>query len=151
VNLKDLESQGLIEKVKVTERQIWLHLTRAEKDLATAEANLDIDEEWAFTIAYHAMLRAGRALMLLEGYRLKGRDQHKTIVVFCAAILGEQYKQLVNRFNRMRVKRHHFIYEPEKPISKTEAIGSIQSARELVEKIKEVLKAESPQKRLFDD
>jgi len=67
VNLKDLESQGLIEKVKVTERQIWLHLTRAEKDLATAEANLDIDEEWAFTIAYHAMLRAGRALMLSEG------------------------------------------------------------------------------------
>ncbi len=151
MNLKDLEGQGLIERVKVTEHQIRSNLIRAEKDLITAEANLHIDEEWAFTIAYHAMLRAGRALMLSKGYRPKGRDQHKTIVVFCAAILGEQYKQLVNRFNRMRVKRHHFIYEPEKPISKTETLSSIQSARKLVEKIKEVLKAESPQRKLFED
>ncbi len=30
----------MIEKVKVAEHQIWSNLTRAEKDLITAEANL---------------------------------------------------------------------------------------------------------------
>lgn len=125
MGLKKLESQGLIEKVSFNDKQIVSNIKRAEKDLITAKANIEIDEEWAYTISYHAMLRAGRAFMFSSGYRPKGKNQHKTVVDFCAEILGEDFKSLTDRFNRMRVKRHDFIYEPERPIPKTEAVKSL--------------------------
>lgn len=83
--------------------------TRARRDLLTSAANLPIDDEWAYTIAYHAMLRAGRALLI--------------------------------RFNQMRTKRHAFIYEAEKPISRTEAEKSLRSAQEFVDEIANRVKA----------
>src|SRR4030067_3554883 len=106
LSLKRLESQGLIEKINFSDKQIVSNITRARKDLITAKANIKIDEEWAYTISYHAMLRAGRALMFSSGYRPKGKNQHKTVVDFCAEMLGKDFKTLTTRFNRMRVKRH---------------------------------------------
>jgi len=62
MDLKRLETLGLIEKISPDRRQALSHLERARRDLLTSGAILPIDEEWAYTIAYHAMLRAGRAL-----------------------------------------------------------------------------------------
>lgn len=149
MGLKGLESQGLIEKIKFSDKQILSNLKRAGKDLLTAKANLEIDEEWAYTISYHAMLRAGRALMFFMGYRPKGKDQHKTVVDFCADILGEDFKTLTDRFNRMRVKRHDFIYEPERPISQTEAVNSFESAEKFVKEIIDKIQKSHLQKGLF--
>lgn len=64
MSLKLLSSHGLLEKVAVSKKQVTSNVIRAKKDLITAKATITIDEEWAYTIAYHAMLRAGRALML---------------------------------------------------------------------------------------
>ncbi len=47
---------------------------------------------------------------------------------------------LVNKFQRMRRKRHRFIYEIEGVISKTEAKESIDSAKKLIERINEIVK-----------
>lgn len=149
VSLKRLESQGLIEKVKYSEKQILSNINRARKDLTTAKANIEIDEEWAYAISYHAMLRAGRALMFSQGYRPRGKEQHKTVVDFSAEMLGKDFKDLVNRFNRMRIKRHGFIYEPESPISKTEAAKSLESAEKFVQEIMDRIQKAYPQKKLF--
>lgn len=134
MSLKRLEAQGLIEKIIFSDKQIVSNIKRASKDLITAKANIEIDEEWAYTIAYHAMLRAGRALMFSKGYRPKGKDQHKTVVDFCKEILGEDFKNLTERFNRMRIKRHDFIYEPERPIPITEVEKSLESAEKFVKR-----------------
>ena len=149
MTLKRLESQGLIEKVTFSDKQITSNIKRAQKDLITAKATLEIDEEWSYTISYHAMLRAGRALMFSSGYRPKGKNQHKTVVDFCSEILGENFRDLTTRFNRMRVKRHDFIYEPERPIPKTEAIKSLESAGKFVKEIMEKIQKSTPQKKLF--
>lgn len=135
MSLARLESQGLIEKVKYDDKQVQANLLRARRDLLTSRATLKIDEEWAYAIAYHAMLRAGRALMFTSGYRPRGKDQHKTVVEFCAEILGKDFQDLTGRFNRMRAKRHDFIYEPERPIPKTEATQSLESAERFVREI----------------
>lgn len=132
---RELESRGLIEPVQYGPGQIAANLSRAVRDLTTAAATMPLDAEWAYAIAYHAMLRAGRALMFANGWRPKGRDQHKTVVEFCAGILGAEYQRLVLRFNRMRVRRNDFIYEPERPIPHVEATQSLESAREFVERI----------------
>jgi len=149
MSFKRLESQGLIEKIHYSDQQITANITRAGKDLMTAKANVEIDEEWAYTISYHAMLRAGRALMFSMGYRPRGKDQHKTVVDFCAETLGEDFRNLTERFNRMRIKRHDFIYEPERPIPKSEVIKSLESAEKFVKKIIDKIKESNPQRKLF--
>jgi uncharacterized protein (UPF0332 family) len=135
MKLDDLESQGLIERVEPNPENVKKALDRAQRDLKTARATLEIDEEWAYTIAYHAMLRAGRALMVFLEYRPKGKDQHKTVGEFCSRVLGEEYRTLINKFHRMRQKRHRFVYEVESRISRTEAKDSIESAKRLTEGI----------------
>lgn len=149
MSLKRLETRGLIEKVSFSDKQVASNIKRASKDLVTAKANIEIDEEWAYAIAYHAMLRAGRALMFSLGYRPKGKDQHKTVVDFCAEMLGEEFKNLTDRFNRMRIKRHDFIYEPERPIPLTEITKSLESAEKFVKEIKEKIQKANPQRKLF--
>jgi uncharacterized protein (UPF0332 family) len=134
VDLKQLEKQSLIERVTFGSKQVLANLKGARRDLVIAKANLEIDEAWAHTIAYNAMLRAGRALMFSLGYRPKGKDQHKTVVEFCADVLGEEFKTLTTRFNRMRTKRHNFIYD-DQPIPKTEARQSLATAEQFVAEI----------------
>jgi len=63
-----LES-GLIKRQRKSFSQIRNLLSRASKDIKTAEQNLAIDEEAVYTFAYLSMLRTGRAIMLLHGYR----------------------------------------------------------------------------------
>ena len=135
MNLSDLESRGLIERVEPDPDKVKAALQRTERDLNTAKATLDIDEHWAYTISYHAMLRAGRALMLNFEYRPKGKDQHKTVVEFCSRVLGDEYRISISKFHRMRRKRHKFVYDVEGMISKSEAKDSIESARKLTDGI----------------
>ena len=149
MNLKRLEAEGHIEKANFSSGQIKSNLNRAQRDLRTAKANLRIDEEWPYTIAYHAMLRAGRALMFAFGYRPRGKDQHKTVVEFCSESLGQDFQHLTTRFNRMRLKRHDFIYEPERPIPTTEALKSLESAEQFVQEIIQRIQKMNPQKRLI--
>ena len=140
MNLNDLESTGLLERVNPDLGKVKSAIERAQRDLLTAKANLEIDPEWAYAISYHAMLRAGRALMLYFEYRPKGKDQHRTVEEFCSRVLREEYRILINRFHRMRRKRHKFVYEVEVPISKSEARESIDSARKLVAGIYLIMK-----------
>jgi hypothetical protein len=52
-------SKGLIQKQKTSITDVERLLIRSTKDLKTAEANLEIDEGIAYSVAYLAMLRAG--------------------------------------------------------------------------------------------
>jgi len=148
---EELEKKGLVGKIKINYKQIYDYLLRSKKDLSTSRANLNIDEEWAYTIAYHAMLRAGRALMMSFGYKPKGRDQHKTIVQFTRSILGNKFNELIRKFDRMRRKRHDFIYEPDKPIPRQEAEDALTNSEALVEQISSFIKEKDPQKKLGYD
>ena len=139
MNLSDLESGGLIERVEPDLHKVTTALERTERDLRTAKVTLDIDENWAYTISYYAMLRAGRALMLSFEYRPKGKDQHKTVVEFCSRVLGDQYRILISKFHRMRRKTHKFVYDVEGMISKSEAKDSIESARKLTDGISAIV------------
>lgn len=129
---EELIEQGLIGRIKINFKQIYNFLSRSEKDLQTSRTNLSIDQEWSYAIAYHAILRAGRALMMSYGYRPKGKDQHRTVIRFTNIVFGKQFKDLVSQFDRMRRKRHDFIYEPNRPIPKQEAEQAVTDAEALV-------------------
>ncbi len=110
MNYEEFVKNNLIKKIKPDFDQIHHQLERAVQDLETAKANLKIDTTWSLTIAYHAMIRAARALMYAEGYLPTINQTHKTIVEFTKFKLGDGFRELVSKFNRLRRRRHHFIY-----------------------------------------
>ena len=127
-----LQEMGLEERTAETQEVMGL-MMRAERDLATARLLQDKDEEWSFAAAYQAMARSGRALLLSEGYRPKGsrsRDTHKTVVTASGIILGEKYKSLINKFDRMRRKYQNFMVEAGSMVSRYEAGQAIRDAEE---------------------
>jgi uncharacterized protein (UPF0332 family) len=130
-------------------KQIEYQLKRAQKDLKTAESNLTIDLTWAFAIAYHAMMRASKALMYSRRYLPTAKRSHKTIVEFAKLSLSSEYENLISRFNRMRRQRHDFIYDSKNHITSHEAKLSIETAKKLIEEIITLIKEESPEKELF--
>ncbi len=144
----ELENKGLIRRTKINFKQIYNFLSRSRQDLQTSKFNLTIDEAWSYAIAYHAMLRAGRALMMSFGYRPLGKDQHATAVRFASVVFGNEIKELIHKFDRMRRKRHDFIYEPNRPIPRQEAEQAIADAEELIKEIWRVVKNKDPQKNL---
>lgn len=139
----------LVKRQKPDFKQIERQLKRARKDLKTAESNLSIDLTWAFTISYHAMIRASKALMYSRGYLPTADRSHKTIVEFTKLILGGGYENIVRQFNRMRRRRHNFIYDSQNHITSHEANLSIETAKKLIEEITTLVKRENPEKDLF--
>lgn len=142
--IEEYLGNGLLRRQKSNFQAIEKLILRAHKDLKTAKANLDIDEGIAYTIAYLAMLHAGRALMLLKGLRPADGYQHKTVVEFISYFLGKEFKAIVERFDKMRKKRNVFTYEVSISISKTEADNALNTAVKFVNLIKDIIKKENP-------
>jgi len=140
-----LLKEGLIKKCPVNSKAINNLLNRARTDLKTARRNLELDEECAYNYAYNSLLRSGLALMSSLGFRPDIKDKHLTVVRFASAILGNEFKQLINDYDFMRKKRHRFIYEPDIPCSRKEAKDAIKTAEEFVNKISALISAENPQ------
>lgn len=138
-----------VKKVTPDLQQIEHQLKRARRDLVTAGSLLPVDLTWAFAIAYHAMIRASRALMYSKGYIPAGEQSHKTIIQFAGSTLGSEFSDLMGRFNRMRRRRHEFIYESRNRITRREAQTALETAERLVEEIISLVRKEHKDKRLF--
>ena len=148
-----LQEMGLEERTAETQEVMGL-MMRAERDLATARLLQDKDEEWSFAAAYQAMARSGRALLLSEGYRPKGsrsRDTHKTVVTASGIILGEKYKSLINKFDRMRRKYQNFMVEAGSMVSRYEAGEAIRDAEEFCSLVTTRLREKYSQMSLLND
>ena len=137
--------KGLIKKQKSDIAGVEKIIKRSEKDLKTAKANLTIDEGIAYTVAYLAMLRASRAYMLLKGFRPSDGYQHKTAVDFIDQFLGNDYRDTVEHFDRMRRKRNIFTYDIDVSISRIEATNAFNTAEKFVALIKDIMRKENPQ------
>jgi len=143
--IKDYTKRGLIKKQEKNLKAVENLISRAYKEIKAAEANIKIDEGIAFTIAYTAMLHAGRALMLFKGYRPDDGYQHKTVVDFASIILGEHYKTLTQRFDKMRRKRNIFTYEVSISISEEEVKNALKSAKDFIKAVRGLIEKEDPQ------
>lgn len=138
-------NKGLLKRQKCNYRGVEKLILRAFKDLKTSKANLDIDEGIAYTVAYLAMLHAGRAFMLLKGFRPADGYQHKTVVEFMLHFLGKEFEIIVARFDEMRKKRNVFTYDVDISISKMEANNALNTAEKFIDLIKEIIKKDSLQ------
>jgi len=140
MNYDQFLKNNLIKKVKPNADQIRHQIKRSEQDLETAQANLTIDTTWSLTIAYHAMIRACRAMMYAQGYLPTAHQTHKTLVEFAKAFLGEKYSNLVAKLNRLRRRRHSFIYDAKNHVNMEEARSALAAAKELIVQIKKIVR-----------
>ena len=125
-------------------------MKRAKKDIASAELLSETDFEGAYTLIYDSMLHAGLGFMAASGVYPDVKGKHKTVIEYAAHELGKGYESAIKFYDRMRKKRHQFIYEPG-PIGCTrkEMEEARQVAREFLKIISAWIKGKSPQKE-FD-
>ncbi len=143
--IKEYLIKGMIKKQKTNFNALEKLVNRATKELEVAKINLNIDEGTAYTLPYTAMLHAGRAFMLLKGYRPSNGYQHKTVVDFTEIAFGPKYKILIQHFDKMRRKRNLFIYELSISISQTEVKNALKTAKQFVNLTMTTIKEENPQ------
>ena len=143
--IKEYTKRELIKKQDKNLKAVENLISRAYKEIKVAEANIKIDEGIAFTVAYTVMLHAGRALMLFKGYRPHDGYQHKTVVDFASIVLGEHYKTLVQRFDKMRRKRNIFTYEVSILISEEDVKNGLKSATDFIKAVRDIIEKEDPQ------
>jgi uncharacterized protein (UPF0332 family) len=148
--VKQLGGKGLLKKEKIGLDQVLALLASASKNIAASEKNVEIDEEACYTLAYNAMLKTGRALVFLQGYRPSDGQQHKTTVDVAGEILGNKFKSLIAIFDAMRKKRNQFTYDPMLPLSLTEAKTALKTAKDFHKNVKVFLDEHYPQLLLFE-
>jgi uncharacterized protein (UPF0332 family) len=134
--IEELERDGLIKKLPVDRKKIRDAMALAHRDVKTSRAILANNHDWAYTIAYNAILQAGRALMFAHGYRPDGANQHISVVKFAGLYLEEKDAIV---FDRMRRKRHSSVYDTAGAISETEAEFAVEQAELLIHRIESLL------------
>lgn len=146
--IKKLEKEGKLAAQKAGFVQIEGLLKESIIDLEEAGKISGIAQRATYVMAYTAMLKAGRALLLMKGYRPTDGAQHKTVVEMTGAILGDKYTDLVSHFETMRRKRNELTYEAGALLSKSESESALKDAIALVRKILMETKARNPQMEL---
>jgi len=130
--INDLKREGLIKPLPIDQKKIEDARALALRDVATARTLLDTNQDWAYNIAYNAVLQAGRALMFSKGYRPDGANQHISVVKFAELFLDKKDSII---FDRMRRKRNSSVYDSAGSITESEAIFATKQAEDLVKKI----------------
>ena len=134
--IEDLERDGLIKRLPVDQKKVHAAIALAHRDIKTSQTILSGDYDWAYTIAYNAILQAGRALMFSKGYRPDGANQHISVVKFAELYLEKEDAII---FDWMRRKRHSSVYDTAGSISETEAEFAVSQAEILIRRIENLL------------
>jgi uncharacterized protein (UPF0332 family) len=149
--LNKLLKEGKIKKQEAGIDYLNGLLNSAQQNFLSAEYNLEGEfNETAFKSAYDGLLQISRVIILLNSYRPDDGQQHKTTFMVAGAILGREFVDLIERIDRYRIKRNRAIYQPISFISKKEAEGIVEAAKEYWYSVKGYLKEKNPQLELFD-
>ena len=140
MDLGKLSREGYIKPVGKDARIVENALKAAEKDLTSAKRTVAMgDLDWALAMAYSSMLQAGIALMNSMGYRPAAEGSHLAVVKFAAEALPKESGELMNRFNKLRIRRHTVIYEERGTVTREEVEGAVARAQEFIKVVRGML------------
>lgn len=109
-----------IERVDIKPSEIAGLLGVARRDIATAGSLVNTDLDWAFAIAYNAILQLSIAYMASLGYRPRGEGKHYNTFRFMAEALPDEASS-IRRLQKLRKKRNETIYEQTGVVGDAEA------------------------------
>jgi len=147
--LEKLAQDGLLKRQKIDIEDTKALIKIAFKNFLAAEKILKIDEEAAYISAYNSMMKLGRVLVYLNGFKPTDKHQHKTVVDVSSKILGDKFNDLVMKFDIMRRKRNQFTYDISKPLSESEVKNAIKTAYDFFESVRTEVFLNDPQLKLF--
>lgn len=137
MSYEGLLGEGRLQRIAHGADSVSRQMALAHRDLQAARRNLASDPDWAFAIAYNAVLQAGRALLTARGYRPIGSDQHVTAIE-CLRIEPLD-AGLARRAERMRRRRHRVVYETVGAVSGADAEAAIATAQQIVAAVAELV------------
>lgn len=143
--LKQLKDSGRLEEMRVERAQVAKLVRGAYQDLKEARVTFPVSDRAAYLFAYTAMLKVGRALLFLKGYRPKGLGQHATVIEVADALLGKGFSSLTDQFDRMRKKRNLLMYDVGVLISHAEAEQAFKTAEQYLERVRGFMEKQDPQ------
>ncbi len=142
MSYEDLLRQRIIEPVEVSPEEIVNLFKVAQRDIKTSKNLIDSDLDWAFSIAYNAILQISLAYMNSLGYRPRGEAKHANTFRFLSETLPKTHHSTIKRLQRMRQKRNATIYRRAGLVSEKEAKDIIGFTNSYYELIKKLLPAE---------
>jgi uncharacterized protein (UPF0332 family) len=146
MSYEELLNKGLIKRFKLYPSQVKNRIELAKRDIKSARAMMANDRDWAFAMAYNAILQATRALMFSKGFRPStGEGSHKVAVRFAEITLGEKFHNEIYIFDKMRSKRHRVIYDVSGIISQKEARQAFEFAVKFVNTVESLVDIEKDQ------
>lgn len=132
-DFSDLTAQGsLKEERKIGQDQVIKLINRAKKDLETARSLLNSDQAVAMTMVYSSMFHSANALVRLYGFRPGKIRQHAGLIEATSRILGEEIKDYIFRFDKLRIKRNLFEYQAIFDFSKIQIENNLVEAEKFV-------------------
>lgn len=147
--IERLLKEGKLRKQKAGIVQVEALLKQAIIDLQEAQITLRIAQRATYVMAYMAMLKAGRALLLNKGYVPDDGAQHKTVVDITSVMLGKEYRAITDQFETMRRKRNEMTYEAGILVSKKESQRAFKDGIHLLKRILIEVKKGNPQLELY--
>ena len=136
MSTEDLLKQRKIFRHRASREEVRRLLELADRDIRMAKLTMAEDWDWAFSIAYNAVLQSARAFMFSNGFRPAAEQGHKNTFAFLRAALGEDLASTVGYFDRMRKKRNQAIYDVAGLITEKEAKAILKHAVKFVDEIK---------------
>ena len=156
MNLQELINQKKLEEFKKPIADIKKVLEKGTQRLAFAKAsfNESTPESYfdsIYTSIYDSVRFTGEAYVLLNGYRAKITDHHKTVINVSREFMKkeEDMKNVFTRLNKMRKKRHDLDYDFDTyGASKTSITQAIKDAEKFTKRVAEAVAKKDPQQKL---
>jgi uncharacterized protein (UPF0332 family) len=140
MSLDKLINDGSLHPFQATRDEIDKAMEIAIRDLNYSKHVLSENLDWAYSIAYNAVLQACRAFIFHQGYRPASAEAHKITLAFMQFEVDPQLKESVSYFDRVRKKRHRVIYDEIGLVSEKEAQQLIEKSTEFITWVEEKLK-----------
>ena len=127
MDFDELIQKRVVESCEIAADEVAGLMRVAQRDIMTASSLVATDLDWAFAVAYNAILQSSVALIATHGFRPHARNKHYNTFRFIAAALPEE-SDTIARLQRFRKKRHAAVYEQPGLIGAQEARDIIEFA-----------------------
>ena len=148
MNLRELLTTNLIEKIPTDAKSVQSKIWLAERDIRSSQKIIAMNDpdtvDTAYITAYNAILQAGYALMFSRGYRVKARIRsHAVVQQFVESEFSKDFDDIMLTFGYARQTRHTLQYNTINIVSYSNAVELVEKAEFFVRRTKEILETHS--------
>lgn len=142
MSLRSWCKKGWLRKLEPAQDYIFNLLKGAKRDLQACKVN-PVGLDWKFQIAFSAILKAAKAALAAEGYRLSRFAQQYRAIGSLAFTL-KLNKIVIRTLDCFRKKRHVCVYKQVDTISEWDLKTIQEYADRIVTAVEEFLKSNHP-------